>query len=267
MGSPGAVQSVSTAHCRHVVPTQTGPAALPAQCVLFWHCTHIIVARLQARLFMGAAVQSASDMQRSWQLALLPLMMQTCGAVQPAVGVHTRHVLVGTLQYGAFVGHVVSSTHCTHVFVAGLQAVRFIVMQLALERHSTQRPVAVSQKGVILSGLQLASPHGVRGGPESFEVPPSLPAVPPLPADPLEPPVPLDPPVTLVPPRPALPAMPPVPPPSSSPPHAGATVAAAPNATKSQASRYLVMSRLLDLERRAPRFRDARLDCQPSKRW
>jgi hypothetical protein len=71
-GSPGAVQSVSTAHWRHIVPTQTGPAALPAQCVLFWHCTHIIVARLQARLFIGAAAQSASDMQRSWQLPLLP---------------------------------------------------------------------------------------------------------------------------------------------------------------------------------------------------
>jgi hypothetical protein len=81
-----------------VLPTHTGVVGVPAQCVLFWHCTHIIVLRLQARLLPGAMAQSASDMQRSWQLALLPLMMQTCGGVQPMVGVQTRHVLVGTLQ-------------------------------------------------------------------------------------------------------------------------------------------------------------------------
>src|SRR5689334_10193090 len=86
------VQSVSAAHWRHIELTQTGPLALPAQCALVWHCTHIIVVRLQARLLLGAVAQSASDMQRSWQLLLLPMTMQTCGGVHPAVGVHTRHV-------------------------------------------------------------------------------------------------------------------------------------------------------------------------------
>jgi hypothetical protein len=38
---------------------------LPAQCELFWHSTHIIVARLQARLLFGALAQSESDEQRS----------------------------------------------------------------------------------------------------------------------------------------------------------------------------------------------------------
>jgi hypothetical protein len=65
MVMPGAVQSVSAPHWRHIVPTQTGPVALPTQCVLVWHWTHIIVARLQARLFIGAVAQSASDAQRS----------------------------------------------------------------------------------------------------------------------------------------------------------------------------------------------------------
>jgi hypothetical protein len=97
-GRPAVVQSVSTAHWRHVVPTQTGPVAFPAQCVLFWHCTHMLLVRLQARLLFGAVAQSASDMQRSWQLLLLPVMMQTCGGVQPWVVVHTRQVFVGRLQ-------------------------------------------------------------------------------------------------------------------------------------------------------------------------
>jgi hypothetical protein len=97
-GSPGVLQSVSPMHWRQVAPTQTGPLALPAQCVLFWHCTHIMVARLQARLFMGAIAQSASDMQRSWQVLVLPAVTQTCGGAQPAVGVHTRHEFVATLQ-------------------------------------------------------------------------------------------------------------------------------------------------------------------------
>jgi hypothetical protein len=97
-GRPGEVQSASTTHWRHVVPTQAGPLAFPTQCVLFWHCTHIIVARLQARLFMGAIAQSPSDMQRSWQVALLPLMTQTCGRVQPCVAVQTRQEFVGTSQ-------------------------------------------------------------------------------------------------------------------------------------------------------------------------
>jgi hypothetical protein len=142
-----------------VVPTQTGPFALPAQCVLFWHCTHIMVARLQARLFMGAIAQSASDPQRSWQV----LLMQTCGGMQPAVGVHTRHVFEGTSQYGALVGQVESLTHATHRPVAGLQAVRPVNAQLALLRHSTQLPVEVLQRGLVPVGLQLASPHGTRG--------------------------------------------------------------------------------------------------------
>jgi hypothetical protein len=238
IGSPDVVQSVSAPHWRHIVPTHTGPAALPVQCVLFWHCTHMLFVRLQARLFMGAVAQSASDMQRSWQLALLPLMMQTCGGVQPCVGVHTRHVFVGTLQYGAAMVQDVSSRHCTHAPVVGLQMVRFVKGQLAPERHSTQRPRAVSQRGIIPCGLQLVSPQGMRVGPASFE-PPSLPAVPPLPDEPPVPPVPLDPPVTLEPPRP--PSLPPVPSPSSSPPQAGATLATTPSATKSQVSSCLVM--------------------------
>ena len=40
-------QSASTTHWRHVVPTQAGPLAFPTQCVLFWHCTHVIVATIQ----------------------------------------------------------------------------------------------------------------------------------------------------------------------------------------------------------------------------
>jgi hypothetical protein len=248
IGRPDVVQSASTPHWRHIVPTQTGPFALPVQCVLFWHCTHMLFVRLQARLFMGAVAQSASDMQRSWQVALLPLMMQTCGGVHPAVSVHTRHVFVGTLQYGAAMVHDVSSRHCTHVPVAGLQIVRFVTVQLAPERHSTQRPLAVSQRGIVPCGLQEVSPQGMRVGPESFGVPPSLPAVPPLPE---EPPVPPDPPVTLEPARPP-PSLPPVPSPSSSPPQAGATLATTPSATKSQVSPCLVMfaslTRRTDLE-------------------
>jgi hypothetical protein len=49
-----------------------------AQCVLFWHCTHIIVVRLHARLLLGAIAQSASDAQRSWHVLLdvgiIPMM-------------------------------------------------------------------------------------------------------------------------------------------------------------------------------------------------
>jgi hypothetical protein len=66
MGPPALpAQSASAPHISQVLPTQIGPAALPAQCVLVWHCTHIIVVRLQARLLLGAAAQSASDAQRS----------------------------------------------------------------------------------------------------------------------------------------------------------------------------------------------------------
>jgi len=242
-GKPAVVQSVSAAHWRQVVPTQTGPVVLPAQCVLFWHCTHMLLVRLQARLLFGAVAQSASDMQRSWQLLLLPLMMQTWGGVQPSVIVHTRHVFVGTLQYGLAMGHDESSRHCTHLLVAGLQIVRLVKGQLALFRHSTQRPLAVSQRGDVLVGLQVVSPHGIRVGPESLDVPPSLPAVPPLPE---EPPVPLAPPVALEPPRPPPPSLPPVPSPSSSPPQAG-TMTAAPSANNNQPSLYLVMFASLDL--------------------
>jgi hypothetical protein len=63
-GRPGAVQSVSAPHCSQLSSTQIGPPVLPAQCVLFWHSTHIIVAKLQARLVAELA-QSASEAQRS----------------------------------------------------------------------------------------------------------------------------------------------------------------------------------------------------------
>jgi hypothetical protein len=81
-GRPGVVQCASVEHRWHVVPTHAGPFALPTQCESVWHCTHIIVARLHARLFMGALTQSASDMQRSWQVLVLPIVMQTLGGVQ-----------------------------------------------------------------------------------------------------------------------------------------------------------------------------------------
>jgi hypothetical protein len=134
--------------------------------------------------------------------------------------------------------HVESSTHWTQVPVLALQASRLINVQLALERHCTQRPGGSSQSGVVPVGLQLVSPQGVRV-PASFDVPPSLPPVPAVPPVPLEPPAPAEPPVTAVPPRPAEPAVPPLPPLSSSPPQAA--VRTAPDSeNKSQLSRCVI---------------------------
>jgi len=80
-----------------------------------------MVARLQARLLPGAMAQSASEAQRSWQLLMLPMMMHRLGGMQWASVRHTRQVLEAGLQRGVAMGHVESSTHCTHVRVAGLQ--------------------------------------------------------------------------------------------------------------------------------------------------
>jgi hypothetical protein len=90
MGSPGVVQSASTPHTSHWSPAQTGPPALPTQCVLFWHSTHIIVVTLQAR-FVVCVAQSASDVQRSTQVLLLLPMMQRLGGMQLASVKHVRH--------------------------------------------------------------------------------------------------------------------------------------------------------------------------------
>jgi hypothetical protein len=50
--------------------------------VLFWHSTHSIVVRLQARLLPVALAQSASDEQRSWHVLLVVPMTQRLGSVQ-----------------------------------------------------------------------------------------------------------------------------------------------------------------------------------------
>jgi hypothetical protein len=229
----GAMQSVSAAHWRHIVPTQTGPAALPTQCALVWHCTHIMVARLHARLPPGAAAQSASDMQRSWQVLLPIPAIQTLGAMQ-VVGSVVKH----ERQAPAALSQNNRGGIC------------MLFAQSAFVRQDTQRggTEVVSQMFAPVAA-QLVSPHGVRT-PASLDVPPSLPAdpaVPPVPLAPAVPPVPPlpakvppVPPVTDVPPLPALPPVPVVV--LSSPPQAAAKTAPDASVNKSQLSRYLVMT-------------------------
>jgi hypothetical protein len=161
--------------------------------------------------------------------------------------VQTRQVFVATLQWRFVpVVQVESSTHCTQVPSVVSHTVRFIDVQLALERHCTQVIVDGLQSGVLEFARQVLSPQG------TLVFPPSLPAVPPppppsLPAVPPLPPAPDDPPVAVDPALPLAPALPPVPPPSSSSPQAVATAAPETSTKKSQLSRFLVILRLLDL--------------------
>jgi hypothetical protein len=111
---PGVVQSVSTPHCSQLSSTQTNPPALPTQCALFWHSTHVMVVRLQASLLLGALAQSASDEQRSWQVLLVLPAMHRFGGVQWESVKHERQEPAAVSQYNRG-GFCVLPAQCSSV--------------------------------------------------------------------------------------------------------------------------------------------------------
>src|SRR5689334_4393790 len=94
---------------------QTGPPALPTQCVLLTHSTQRIVAGLHA-LVVAVLAQSATDVQLMTHVPLpCALSTQTCPVGQWESIVHCRQVLFIVLQWGVVPMHVESSIHATQV--------------------------------------------------------------------------------------------------------------------------------------------------------